>query len=126
MLADAYGLVLEPSRDMYIDFDRISKTYTETMACMGMTAPGPRVEYRSFSFSGLGGAWAVYVPVASVILINTDEDDSLRKRDSSTDIEALQHEFIHHILHMNGAGEQSRGHASSLFRKCGLGVKVSN
>jgi len=126
VLINEYGLTLTPSKDMYVDFERISKAYTDTMACMGMTATGPTVEFRSFSFAGLGGGWAFYMPVESTIWINIDEDDIVLKRDSSTDIEALEHEFIHHILHKNGAGEESRGHASPLFKKCGLGVKSNN
>lgn len=126
LLIDEYGLTLKPSKDMYIDFDRISKAYADTMACIGMTATGPTVEYRSFSFAGVGGAWAFYIPVESTIWINIDEDDIFLKRNSRTDIEALEHEFIHHILHKNGASEESRGHSSPLFKKCGLGVKVNN
>ena len=126
VLTDEFGLTLKPSADMYIDFESMSKAYIDTMACMGMTATGPIVEYRSFSFAGLGGGWAFYVPVAGTIWINTDEDDMVLKRDSGTDMQALQHEFIHHILHENGAGEESRGHASPFFKKCGLGVKSNN
>ncbi len=126
VLVDGVGLKLQPSQNMYIDFATISKAYSDTMACMGMTAPGPVVEYRSFSFAGVGGAWAFYVYAEGVIWVNTDEDDVFRKRDSRTDIEALRHEFIHHILHMNGAGNESRGHASPFFRLCGLGVRMDN
>ncbi|MGD2052697.1 MAG: hypothetical protein PVG45_01195 [Gammaproteobacteria bacterium] len=126
MLTDEYGLTLKPSKNMYIDFDRISKVYADTMTCMGMTATGPTVEFKSFSFAGLGGAWAFYHPVESTIWINTDEDDIVLKRSASTDIEALEHEFIHHILHKNGASDESRAHSSPLFKKCGLGVKSSN
>jgi len=126
VLIDEYGLTLKPSKDMYIEFEGISKTYAGTMACMGMTATGPTVEYKSFSFAGLGGAWAFYHPVASTIWINTDEDDIVLERDSRTDIEALKHEFVHHILHENGASEESRGHSSPLLKKCGLGVKTYN
>jgi hypothetical protein len=126
VLIDEYGLTLKPSNDMYIDFEGISKTYADTMACMGMIASGPAVEFKSFSFAGLGGAWAFYHPVASTIWINTDEEDIVLERDSRTDIEALKHEFVHHILHKNGASEESRGHSSPLLRKCGLGVKTYN
>jgi len=122
VMVDEHGLTLNPSKDMYINFEVISKVYADTMACMGMTATGPTVEYRSFSFAGLGGAWAFYHPVASTIWINTDEDDIVLERDSRTDIEALKHEFVHHILHKNGASEESRGHSSPLLEKCGLGV----
>lgn len=126
VLRDEYGLVLKPSNNMYIDFEAISKTYTDTMACMGMNATGPTVAYKSFSFAGLGGVWAIYHPVASTVWINTDEDEIVLKRDARTDIEALRHEFVHHILHTNGAAEDSREHSSALLRKCGLGVKTYN
>ena len=126
VLINEYGLTLTPSKDMYIDFDSISKAYIDTMACMGMTATGPTVEFRSFSFAGLGAGWAFYIAVESTIWINIDEDDIFLKRNSTTDIEALKHEFIHHILHMNGAGEESRGHSSPFFKKCGIGVKSFN
>ena len=126
VLTSEYGLTLKPSKDMYIDFERISKAYTDMMACMGMTAAGPTVEFRSFSFAGVGGAWAFYVPVESTIWVNTDEDEIVLKRNSRTDIEALEHEFIHHILHMNGASDESRGHSSPFFKKCGMGVNAYN
>jgi len=126
VLVNEYGLTLTPSKDMYIDFDRISKAYTDTMACMGMTATGPTVEFRSFSFAGLGAGWAFYIAVESTIWINIDEDDMFLKRNSSTDIEALAHEFVHHLLHKNGAGEESRGHSSPFFKKCGIGVQSFN
>ena len=126
VLIDEYGLTLKPSKDMYIEFNGISKTYADTMACTGMTATGPTVEYKSFSFAGLGGVWAFYHPVASTIWINTDEEDIVLERGSRTDIEALKHEFVHHILHSNGASEESRGHSSPLLKKCGLGVKTYN
>ena len=123
VLVDEHGLTLKPSADMYVTFEVISRLYADTMSCMGMTAAGPTVQYKSFSFAGLGGAWAFYHPVANTIWINTDEDDSLLDRDARTDAEALRHEFVHHILHQNGAGEESRGHSSPLLSKCGLGVK---
>ena len=125
VLVDEHGLTLKPSKEMYVNFEVISKAYADTMACMGMTASGPTVEFRSFSFAGLGGAWAFYHPIASTVLINTDEDDVVLRRNSRTDVEALKHEFVHHILHKNDAGEESRGHSSPLLRKCGLGVKIN-
>jgi hypothetical protein len=122
VLIDEHGLTLKPSRDIYVNFEVISKVYADTMACMGMTATGPTVAYRSFSFAGLGGVWAFYHPVTNTIWINTDEDEVVLERDSRTDIEALSHEFVHHILHKNGAGVQSREHSSPLLKKCGPGV----
>lgn len=123
-LIDEYGLVLKPSQDMYINFEGITKSYADTMACMGMTASGPTVEFKSFSFAGIGGGWAFYHPVASTIWVNTDEEKIVLERDCITDIEALKHEFVHHILHMNDASEESRGHSTSLFNKCSVGVNT--
>lgn len=123
---DEYGLTLKPSENMYVTPEEISKIYLDTMSCMGMTATGPTIEYKSFSFAGLGGAWAFYHSAASTIWINTDEDDSVLERDSRTDKEALQHEFVHHILHKNGASKESRNHASPLLEKCGVGVNTYN
>jgi hypothetical protein len=97
-LRDEYGLTLKPSENMYVTPETVSKIYLDTMSCMGMTATG----------------------------INTDEDDIVLERDSRTDKEALQHEFVHHILHKNGAGEESRRHSSPLLKKCGVGVNTYN
>jgi hypothetical protein len=124
-LIDAYGLTLKPSQDMYVSFDQISKAYVDTMTCMGMTSTGPAVEFRSFSFAGIGAGWAFYHPVESTIWINTDEEDIVLERNCRTDIEALKHEFVHHVLHKNDAGEKSHGHASALFNKCGVGVNIN-
>ena len=124
VLIDEYGLILKPSQDMYIVFEVISKSYVDTMACVGMTAAGPVVEFKSFSFAGLGGGWAFYHPVESTIWINTDEEDIVMERNCRTDIEALKHEFVHHVLHSNDAGEESRGHSSPYFNKCSIGVNT--
>lgn len=124
VLIDEYGLTLTPSKNMYVNFEVMSKLYANTMACMGMAAPGPLVEYRSFSFAGLGGVWAFYHPATTTIWINTDEDEIVLERDSRTDTEALQHEFVHHLLHRNDASEESRRHSSIFFGKCGPGVNT--
>jgi hypothetical protein len=125
-LIDEYGLTLKPSENMYVTPEVVSKIYLDTMSCMGMTATGPTVEFKSFSFAGLGSAWAFYHSVANTIWINIDEDDIVLKRDSRTDNEALKHEFVHHILYKNGLSEESRGHSSTLLKKCGDGVNTYN
>jgi hypothetical protein len=121
---DVNGLVLKPSQDMYVNFEEISKAYVDTMACMGLAATGPTVEFKSFSFAGVGGGWGFYHPLATTIWINTDETRIVMERDCRTDIEALKHEFVHHILHKNGAGDDSRGHSSMFFNKCSVGVNT--
>jgi len=126
VLIDEHGVTLTPSKAMYVDFDSISKAYIDTMTCMGMTAIGPTVEFRSFSFAGLGATWAFYAPVESTIWINIDEDDLVLSRSARTDLEALEHEFIHHILHKNDAAEEAREHSSPFFGKCGPGINTYN
>jgi hypothetical protein len=125
-LVDEYGLTLKPSENMYLAPETVSEIYLDTMSCMGMTATGPIVEFKSFSFAGLGGAWAFYHPAESTIWINTDEDDIVLERDFRTDKEALQHEFVHHILHKNNASNESQNHSSPLLEKCGFGVNTYN
>jgi hypothetical protein len=124
-LIDVNGLTLKPSENMYLTPDAISESYLDTMSCTGLYATGPTVEFRSFSYAGLGSAWAFYHAATNTIWINTDEDN-LHLRDSRTDTEALQHEFVHHILYMNGYGEDSHAHASTLFQDCGNGVDTYN
>ena len=123
-MTDSYGLTLEPSDNMYISFETVSSLYQNTMACMGMTAPAPTVAWKSFSEQYIGGSWGVYVSTGELIWINTDS--TVAERNVVSDTETLKHEYVHHILHMNGMGEESHGHASPLFAKCGLGVYVKD
>ena len=97
------------------------------MACLGLYSPAPDVEFKSFSRWHLGGAWGLYHP-AGLVMVNTDEKDQhagFPERDEQTDTEVLRHEFIHHILHANGAGWHD-GESSELFTRCGQGVNVNN
>jgi hypothetical protein len=108
---------------MYVTFEQVTTIYQDTMTCMGMTADGPTVAFKSFSANYIGGAWGFYHH-SGVVWINTDEN--VAERSCETDREVLQHEFVHHILTSNGMGEESRAHASVMFSRCGLGVNVDN
>lgn len=123
-MTDSYGLTLEPSEEMYISFETVSKLYQDTMACMGMTAPAPTVAWKSFKVWLNGGGWGVYIPTGELVWINTDE--TVAPRNAVSDTETLKHEYIHHILHLNGMGESSHAHASPLFAQCGQGVYVKD
>lgn len=123
-MTDATGIILEPSEEMYISFEQVSSLYQDTMACMGITAPAPTVAWKSFSKEYVGGAWGIYISTGELVWINTDS--TVAERNTVSDIETLKHEYVHHILHMNGMGEDSHGHASPLFAKCGLGVYVKD
>lgn len=125
---DDAGLTLLPSDDMYVTFQQVSQFYQETEACTGLSAPGPTVEFISFTHFGIGG-WGAYMEVSQTVMINTDEHSTVESvtwnRDARTDEQALKHEFIHHLLYMNGMGDLNANHDSPLFAKCGQGVNYS-
>jgi len=119
------GLTLAPSENMWVSFPEMVSIYISTEACMGMTAPAPTVEYKDFLvyFNSVGG-FALYHP-AGVIFMNTYATESPQgiERDKRTDTEALKHEFVHHILNMNGLDWH---HGAPMFEQCGLGVNTYN
>lgn len=116
------GVLIKPTADSYLSPERIETIYKETQSCVGVYAVGPVVEFRSFSRAGLGGAWAVYMPVHLTVLINADET-SLDYRDCETDEQAIRHEFVHHLLYVSG---QDHRDGQPIFSKCGLGVSTNN
>jgi len=121
---DANAVTLFPSQEMHVTFADISNFYSETMSCMGMTAQGPNVYYKSFElyFNGaVGKSWAFFT--GGTIYVNTDTIGPSFPRDRQTDEEALRHEFVHHILWANGADWH---HGDPMFAKCGLGVNTYN
>lgn len=123
---DKYGVELLPSDNMYIKPDAITGIYEEVQACMGMVAPGPKVQFISFSERGLGGSWAFYIFVYQWVMVNTDEDEILQ-RSCETDKEALKHEFVHHILEVNGFPRgDNEFHYTKMFEKCGVGPQLMN
>ena len=121
------GVTLLPSANMWVSFEQVANIYDDTMACLGLTADGPDVEFKSFTKWHLGGAWALYHP-GGLVMINIDEKDTsagFPERAAWTDTDALKHEFVHHILHENGAPYHD-GESSEMFKKCGIGVEVNN
>lgn len=121
------GLTLKPSDKMWVSFPELVSIYVGTEACLGLTAPGPDVEYKSFARWYLGGAWGLYLANGELVMVNTDEQQGLGfpTRDADTDTQVLRHEFIHHILYMNGVPYRD-GYSPDLFAKCGQGVDVNN
>jgi len=106
----------------------MSRFYKETEICTGLSAPGPKVQFVSFTHFGIGG-WGAYMEIAKMVMINTDEHSTVESiswnRDAITDQQTLKHEFIHHLLHMNGMGDLNVNHDSPLFEKCGVGVSYN-
>jgi len=123
----AYGVTLLPSQDIYVSFDSMVRFYAETMACMGMTAPGPTIQYVSFQddFNGAYGApWGGYISTG-LVFVNTDSLGLGFQRDADIDQQILKHEYIHHILDLN-TGDKDVSHSSIMFARCGQGVNTSN
>lgn len=121
------GLVLKPSESMWVSFSEMVSIYLNTESCMGMHAPAPDVEFKSFDQWHLGGAWGLYHP-AGLVMVNTDEKDiyaGFPERSKQTDTEVLRHEYIHHILNENNIPWHD-GESTEIFKDCGAGVTVSN
>lgn len=114
------GLVLQaPANDLYITFDEMEQYFIEMQSCAGMTAPAPKVWATSFKERGLGGGWGAYLYAHQIVMLNTDEN--IVPRDCISDRQSIKHEFIHHILYMNG---QDASHGNPLFAQCANGVNV--
>ncbi len=118
------GLVLEGSPAvLFVSFQEMETIYTNVEMCVvNNTTPGPVVQFRSFTHAGLGGGWGVYAAATQLIVMNTDIDFNVRN--CFSDRQTLKHEFVHHILYMNG---QEWGHSNDAFTRCdAVGVKTCN
>ena len=114
------GLVLQAStNDLYITFEEIELYYGEMQSCTGMIAPAPIVWATSFKERGLGGGWGAYLYANQIVMLNTDEN--IVPRDCISDRQSIKHEYVHHILYMNGA---DASHANPMFAQCAIGVNV--
>ena len=124
---DVHGLTLKPSSGQKVSFEEMSAAYEQTMSCMGMTAQGPTVYFKSFIdyFHGAVGApWAFHTK--GTIYVNLDEKPEVGiVRTHDTDLQALKHEYIHNILYHN-TGDGNASHSSPMFAQCGQGVNVHN
>lgn len=116
------GLVLQaPANNMYITVGEIEQYYLDMQSCTDMTAPAPKVWATGFKERGLGGGWGAYVYAHQIVMLNTDEN--IVPRDCISDRQSIKHEFVHHILYVNG---QDASHENPLFAQCAIGVNVCN
>lgn len=118
------GLHVKPTINgdvSYVSYNEIEKLYNEIEHCVANNnTPAPSVWFASFKHIGIGGNWGVYSAADQLVLINTDRDD----RNCYSDRETIRHEFVHHVLYMNG---KDHSHSSDMFKHCdALGVKVCN
>jgi hypothetical protein len=128
------GLTLDPSSNMWATFPEMVQIYKETEACLNhyTYGNGPIDAYHDvgdvWGLYDPSGSWSIFYGVRddpaehSVIISNPDLILDM-ERDNRTDREVLAHEFIHHILFMNGLDMH---HTNPLFSQCGVGVNTHN
>jgi len=129
------GITLESSTNMWVSFPEMVQIYKETEACLNLYTYGigPTVMYHD-----IGDVWGVYDPTGSWSVFYGAREESVpyslivsnpdailyNERNKRTDTETLSHEFIHHILNMNG--HEWRHINSEPFANCGQGVNTYN
>ena len=104
----------------------VDEVYMDTMFCTGLYAEQPEVRFNDFEELGLGGAWGFHHVAGQIVFINTGYMGLGFEHTCETDIAVLRHEFIHHILHSNDMGDDSRNHTQSLFEPCGPFINTYN
>ena len=109
----------------YITFEEMEAEYKDVEACAANTnTPGPTVVFGSFkehNFSPL--RYALYYYAQMTAYIDTDIDDR-PQRNCISDRDFLRHEYMHHILYLNG---EDASHNNRKFETCdALGPKTCN
>jgi hypothetical protein len=119
---NAAGLVLKSTDDAYVTFGQMGQFYNDMEKCTGLTALPPSIIYADFEKLHIGGAWGVYDYSTQTVLIDTNETYNIRNCKSDT--ATLKHEYIHHILYLNG---RDSSHTNPAFAHCGAtGVNTNN
>ena len=120
----ATGLTLAPSDNMWVSFPEMVSIYVDTETCMGMHATGPTVEYKDLLVYFRANTYGLYHH-KGYVFINTfaTELPLGMENNQRTNIEALRHEFVHHILNFNGL---AFAHGDPMFEQCGIGVNNYN
>lgn len=108
----------------FISFEEMVEEYKDVEACAAPEAmtPGPTVNFTSFNHLGTYGL-AFYTYATQGVYINVDENEG-PQRNCLSDRLFLRHEYMHHILHLNG---ESSEHSNPKFGQCNaLGPKTCN
>jgi hypothetical protein len=122
------GLTLKATSETFITFGEMEAIYKDVQSCLKLPdTSGPVIEYASGKddYWGILGGWGVFMVSDTIkIIMNTDQD--LIPRNCHSDRETLRHEFVHHLLYMNGKYQDMESpHDSPAFANCkALGVKV--
>ena len=111
------GLTLKYTSSSFVTFNKMEALYQEMEKCLGMSAPAPTIEFIDFA-----GGWGIYIVPSQTIWMN--EDVGIAPRNCHSDRETLKHEFLHHILYMNGNDYR---HGNKAFERCdAMGVNTCN
>lgn len=109
---------------VFISFEEIEAEYIDLEACATNTGtPGPYIQLADFEQLLPGWSYAVYIFAHQTVYLDTNPD-RLLQRNCISDREYLRHEFMHHVLRMNGL---DGSHANPKFSECNaLGPKTCN
>ena len=121
------GLTLTAMGNEYsfITFEEMEAEYIDVEMCAAnTTTPGPYVTFTSFNEYPFQLELALYYYALQTVFIDTDIESWLPIRNCISDREFLRHEFMHHILYLNG---EEPGHTNPKFAQCdALGPKTCN
>ena len=125
------GLTLQPtisevgSFATFISFEEMVEEYKDLEACAADNdTPGPNIVFTSFNHVGFRLELALYYYAQQTVYIDTDHEEWLPTRNCISDREFLRHEFMHHVLYLNGEDDS---HSNPKFEQCeALGPKSCN
>ena len=121
------GLTLRATTPHYtfITFEAMEAEYIDVETCVAnASTPGPDVIFGSFEAYNFPLNLALYYYAQATVYIDTDVHDWLPVRNCISDREFLRHEYVHHILYLNG---EDATHANPKFAACdALGPKTCN
>lgn len=123
------GLFLRATTPEYtfITFEEMEAEYIDVEACVAnANTPGPEVRFINFDTTTeyvFPLKYALYYYALQTVFIDTATDDR-PQRNCISDREFLRHEYVHHILYLNG---EDSTHANPKFEQCdALGPKTCN
>jgi len=120
------GLVLVATTPYvsFISFEEMEAEYIDVEYCAANTnTPGPYVIFTDFDNEDWQRGLAFYYYAIQTAYINTNNYTGIQ-RTCVSDREFLRHEFMHHILYLNG---EEPGHTNPKFAACdALGPKTCN
>ena len=118
------GLTLLTGDYSFIPFEEMEAEYIDLERCATNTnTPGPYVQFMGFNDS-LYNKWNLAIYHYAILTVFIDTDPNVAQRNCISDREFLRHEYMHHVLHLNG---EDADHTNPKFAACSaLGPKTCN